>query len=233
MTEIKAYDAGNVLIMPKKAGPVWESSRVFSVSEKGGAILVGCANPFRNGKMNIRLGSPPEDPVTCAFAGSKNAQEFDIPAGVDSLELIYEDQNLTLRYDVPASQNVPKPKPEPRPEPKPVPKPVPKPEPKPVPKPEPKPVPKPELKTGNAFAQLQEAFSKAIEEAEKHVDRCDNEQVTVIRQQIMEKIIEPYRSADKNKETALAEELLYITRILISGLIDKEQENADKNTLPK
>ena len=225
MTEIKAYDAGNVLIMPKKAGPVWESSRVFSVSEKGGAILVGCANPFRNGKMNIRLGSPTEAPVTCAFAGSKNAQEFDIPAGVDSLELIYEDQNLTLRYDVPASQNVPKPKPEPRPEPKP--------EPKPAPKPEPKPVPKPELKTGNAFAQLQEAFSKAIEEAEKHVDRCDNEQVTVIRQQIMEKIIEPYRSADKNKETALAEELLYITRILISGLIDKEQENADKNTLPK
>ena len=74
---------------------------------------------------------------------------------------------------------------------------------------------------------------KEIEEAEKHVDRCDNEQVTVIRQQIMEKIIEPYRSADKNKETALAEELLYITRILISGLIDKEQENADKNTLPK
>lgn len=215
MTEIKASDADNVLIMPKKAGPVCEKNRVFNVSENGGAVLVNCTNAFRSGKIDIKLSPPPKAPVTCAFAGSKNAQEFDIPAGVDSLELIYEDQNLTLRYDAPVSQNVPKPRPEPRPEPRPVPKPA------------------PELKTGNAFAQLQEAFSKAIEEAEKHVDRCDNEQVTVIRQQIMEKIIEPYRSADKNKETALAEELLYITRILMSGLIDKEQENADKNTLPK
>ena len=219
MTEIKASDAGNVLIMPKKAGPVCEKNRVFNVSEKGGAVLVGCANPFRNGKMNIRLGSPPEAPVTCAFAGSKNAQEFDIPAGVDSLELIYEDQNLTLRYDAPASQTADEKKSAPIP--------------KPAPKPEPPPKPAPELKTGNAFAQLQEAFSKAIEEAEKHIDRCDNEQVTVIRQQITEKMLESYRSSDKKNEVFLAEALLQITRHIISEFIEQGQEKADNSTLPK
>ena len=213
MTEIKASDAGNVLIMPKKAGPVCKKNRVFNVSENGGAVLVNCTNAFRSGKIDIKLSPSPEAPVTCAFAGSKNAQEFDIPAGVDSLELIYEDQNLTLRYDAPASQNVPKPRPVPRPEPKPA----------------------PELKTGNAFAQLQEAFSRALEEASKHIDtnNGDNEQMIVIRQQITEKMLEPYRSSDKKNEVFLAEALLQITRHIISEFIEQGQEKADNSTLPK
>ena len=230
MTEIKASDAGNVLIMPKKAGPVCERNRVFNVSENGGAVLVNCTNPFRSGKIDIKLSSPPEAPVTCAFAGSKNAQEFDIPTGVDSLELIYADQQLRLRYDAPSAQTAPKPEPAPPPKLEPISKPRPFTRPDPKPKPSPKPAPK----TGNAFAQLQEAFSRAIEEASKiDTNNGDNEQVIVIRQQITEKMLEPYRSSDRKKETILAEELLQITRHIISELIEQEQEKADNSTLPK
>lgn len=228
-TEIKAANAGDVLILPRSLKPAYrQESRVFQTSAEGGAAIVSCRNPYKSGQIEITLCEIPEKPVTCAFAG-KTAKEFDIPAGVGSITLVHDNHELKLMYDnVPDTLTDKKPEPIPKPTPKPKPKPTPKPTPKPVPKPKPESI----SVSGPAFAELKAAFAKAIEEASAQASPTDKE-VTVIRQQICEKILEPYRSSDKQSETILAEQLLYISRCIISSLVGESQEEADNSTLPK
>ena len=232
-TEIKAANAGDVLILPRSLKPAYrQESRVFQTSAEGGAAIVSCRNPYKSGQIEITLCEIPEKPVTCAFAG-KTAKEFDIPAGVGSITLVHDNHELKLMYDnVPDTLTDKKPEPIPKPTPKPKPKPTPKPVPKPKPEPVPKPKPESISVSRPAFAELKVAFAKAIEEASAQASPTDKE-VTVIRQQICEKILEPYRSSDKQSETILAEQLLYISRCIISSLVGESQEEADNSTLPK
>ena len=224
-TEIKAANAGDVLILPRSLKPAYrQESRVFQTSAEGGAAIVSCRNPYKSGQIEITLCEIPEKPVTCAFAG-KTAKEFDIPAGVGSITLVHDNHELKLMYD-----NVPDTLTDKKPEP--IPKPTPKPKPKPTPKPVPKPKPESISVSRPAFAELKVAFAKAIEEASAQASPTDKE-VTVIRQQICEKILEPYRSSDKQSETILAEQLLYISRCIINSLVSENQEEADNSTLPK
>ncbi len=232
-TEIKAANAGDVLILPRSLKPAYrQESRVFQTSAEGGAAIVSCRNPYKSGQIEITLCEIPEKPVTCAFAG-KTAKEFDIPAGVGSITLVHDNHELKLMYDnVPDTLTDKKPEPIPKPTPKPKPKPTPKPVPKPKPEPVPKPKPESISVSRPAFAELKVAFAKAIEEASAQASPTDKE-VTVIRQQICEKILEPYRSSDKQSETILAEQLLYISRCIINSLVSENQEEADNSTLPK
>ena len=224
-TEIKAANAGDVLILPRSLKPAYrQESRVFQTSAEGGAAIVSCRNPYKSGQIEITLCEIPEKPVTCAFAG-KTAKEFDIPAGVGSITLVHDNHELKLMYD-----NVPDTLTDKKPEP--IPKPTPKPKPKPTPKPVPKPKPESISVSRPAFAELKVAFAKAIEEASAQASPTDKE-VTVIRQQICEKILEPYRSSDKQSETILAEQLLYISRCIINSLVSENQDEADNSTLPK
>ena len=232
-TEIKAANAGDVLILPRSLKPAYrQESRVFQTSAEGGAAIVSGRNPYKSGQIEITLCEIPEKPVTCAFAG-KTAKEFDIPAGVGSITLVHDNHELKLMYDnVPDTLTDKKPEPIPKPTPKPKPKPTPKPVPKPKPEPVPKPKPESISVSRPAFAELKVAFAKAIEEASAQASPTDKE-VTVIRQQICEKILEPYRSSDKQSETILAEQLLYISRCIINSLVSENQEEADNSTLPK
>lgn len=221
-TVIKAADAGDLFIMPKSLKPVCQQSRFFRTSSEGSAVIVNCTSPYRSGQVEIKFDAIPREPVTCAFAGRTSAKEFEIPANVDSLILVHSDQELKLTYD-----NAPAvPKPEHTPKPELIPKPA--------------PVPKPITESrsvsvsGNkAFAELQAAFVRAVDEAAGQVSPGTDKDVIAIREQICEKMLEPYRSSDKHKETILAEQLLYITRCILSSLIDASQEEADNSTLPK